>query len=55
MLYKIIVRPHVQILLENLSKKFELVVFSAGIKEYVREIVEIIDPNKKLISFVLNR
>ncbi|KAL1805710.1 hypothetical protein ACET3Z_028778 [Daucus carota] len=47
-------RPFVDEFLENLGKKYEIVVFTAGIEEYASLVIDKIDPNK-VISHRLYR
>lgn len=48
-------RPFAIEFLEELSKMYELVVFTAGTAEYAQEIVHDLDPTRKWISHVLSR
>ncbi|KAL5732202.1 protein-serine/threonine phosphatase [Ranunculus cassubicifolius] len=52
--FYILKRPHVEELLESLSKKFEIVVFTASLKEYASLILDKLD-TKGLISYRLYR
>ena len=44
-LVKTKIRPYVDIFLEKMSKKFEIIIFSAGISEYVNPIINILNKN----------
>jgi len=44
-LVKTKIRPNVDIFLEKMSKIFEIIIFSAGISEYVNPIINILDKN----------
>lgn len=48
-------RPYTAEFLEELSKIYELVVFTAGTAEYALEVVQELDPQRNLISHVLSR
>ncbi|KAJ3432604.1 scp1-like small phosphatase 4-related [Anaeramoeba flamelloides] len=48
-------RPHLKTFLETCSQLFEVVVFTAGTKEYADIILDELDPNKELISHRLYR
>ena len=49
------IRPYVTQFLANVSKHFEVVVFTASMKYYADRIVEIIDPNRSCISEIFYR
>ena len=48
-------RPLLDKFLESASGKFELVVFTAGVKEYAERVVEFIDPERKYLKTILSR
>ena len=48
-------RPLLEKFLETASGKFELVVFTAGVKEYAERVVEFIDPDRKYLKKILSR
>eukprot|EP00930_Biecheleria_cincta_P047108 TRINITY_DN32595_c0_g1_i1.p1 TRINITY_DN32595_c0_g1~~TRINITY_DN32595_c0_g1_i1.p1 ORF type:complete len:617 (-),score=106.47 TRINITY_DN32595_c0_g1_i1:293-2143(-) len=48
-------RPYVQFFLEEASKSFELVVFTASLKSYADQVIDALDPSKTLISHRLYR
>ncbi|KAJ6233909.1 nuclear lim interactor-interacting factor-related [Anaeramoeba flamelloides] len=48
-------RPHLNTFLERCSQLFEVVVFTAGLKEYADIILDKLDPNNELISHRLYR
>lgn len=48
-------RPHVKHFLQEVSKNFEVVVFTASSKEYANKIIEHLDPEKKYIKHALYR
>ncbi|MCL7024166.1 hypothetical protein MKW94_019146 [Papaver nudicaule] len=43
--FYVLKRPGVDEFLESISKKFEIVVFTAGLKEYASLVLDKIDPN----------
>lgn len=49
------IRPYAGKLLKNLSKQFEIGVFTAAAAHYAREIVNILDPDNSVIKFCLSR
>ena len=50
-----LIRPYCFQFLELMSKNFETVIFTAAMKEYADSILDLIDPEKKLINFRLYR
>ena len=42
-------------MLETLSKVYEIMIYTASKKEYAQEILKLIDPNNKHISYMLTR
>ncbi len=52
---QILLRPYVNIFLEKMSKFYELIVFTAGEKEYADWILDRLDPKNRLISHRLYR
>ena len=50
-----LIRPYCFQFLSKMSKYFETVIFTAAMKEYADSILDLIDPNKKLIKFRLYR
>ena len=50
-----LIRPYCFKFLELMSKYFEIVIFTAAMKEYADSILDIIDPEKKYINFRLYR
>ena len=48
-------RPFAREILEDLSKDFEILVFTSSNKEYAKEVLKRLDPGMKLISFLLHR
>ena len=50
-----LIRPYCFQFLEQMSKYFETVIFTAAMKEYADSILDLIDPEKKLINFRLYR
>ncbi|XP_065434398.1 uncharacterized protein LOC101943031 isoform X5 [Chrysemys picta bellii] len=44
-------RPHVQEFLETLSKAYEIFVFTTAKQDYTEKILDVLDPQKKLIRF----
>jgi len=49
------IRPYVRKLLKVLNIFYEIIVFTAGKSSYAKAIVNAIDPQKKFISYILNR
>ena len=49
------VRPYASNFLQELSKVYELVIFTAGTAEYAEEVVNELDPQRIMISHVLSR
>nr|XP_029121014.1 CTD small phosphatase-like protein 3 [Elaeis guineensis]XP_029121015.1 CTD small phosphatase-like protein 3 [Elaeis guineensis] len=43
-------RPHLQLFLERVAQMFEIVIFTAGQSIYAEQLLDILDPEKKLIS-----
>lgn len=54
-LIKIILRPYLYDLLEYASEFFNIIIFTAGTKDYADKIIDYIDPNKKYIKHRLYR
>jgi CTD small phosphatase-like protein 2 len=52
---KIFVRPFCRQLLQELSKYYEIVIYTASIKEYANTVLAILDPNKKYVDHILYR
>ena len=50
-----LIRPFCFRFLEDMSKIFEIVIFTAATKDYANSILDVIDPNKKLINHRLYR
>jgi Dullard-like phosphatase family protein len=50
-----LIRPYCFKFLEDMSKIFEVTIFTAATKDYADSILDIIDPNKKLINHRLYR
>ncbi len=50
-----LIRPFCLKFLEEMAEKFEIVIFTAALKNYADSILDILDPNKKLIKFRLYR
>ena len=50
-----LVRPFCLQFLEEMSKIFEIVIFTAALKDYADSILDILDPNKTLIKYRLYR
>ena len=50
-----LIRPYCFEFLEQMSKYFEIVIFTAAMKEYADSILDIIDPDKRLINYRLYR
>lgn len=51
---KLLIRPHVKEFLERMAVMFELVVFTASLKEYADYMIDQLD-TKKLIKYRLYR
>jgi CTD small phosphatase-like protein 2 len=49
------IRPHAKETLEELSKYFEVLVFTSSNKNYAKEVVKRLDPKLQWISFLLHR
>jgi len=49
------IRPHARQILKNLSKEFEIVVFTASHSCYANEVLNVLDPNNQYISYRLYR
>ena len=50
-----LIRPYCFQFLEEMSKIFEIVIFTAALKDYADSILDILDPNKRLINYRLYR
>ena len=50
-----LIRPFCFKFLEEMSKIFETVIFTAALKDYADSILDLLDPNKKLINYRLYR
>ena len=50
-----LIRPFCMKFLEEMAEKFEIVIFTAALKNYADSILDILDPNKKLIKYRLYR
>ena len=48
-------RPYLKLMLETLSKFYEIYIFSAGKEIYVNRIVSLIDPNNEYINGILSQ
>ena len=49
------IRPFLTEFLENMSKKYEIIIFTASTQYYADAIINHIDPENKYISYVLTR
>lgn len=47
---KVFFRPYVDFFLEKMSKYYEIMIFTAALKEYADEVLDYLDPEKKIIS-----
>ena len=52
---KLRLRPYLKMFLEEISKIYEIVIFTAGTKDYADPILDIIEKDKKFFSFRLYR
>ena len=50
-----LIRPYCFQFLEEMSRIFEIIIFTAALKDYADSILDILDPNKKLINYRLYR
>jgi Dullard-like phosphatase family protein len=50
-----LIRPFCFKFLEDMSKLFEVIIFTAATKDYADSILDVLDPNKKLINYRLYR
>ena len=50
-----LIRPYCLQFLEEMSKIFEIIIFTAALKDYADSILDILDPNKLLINYRLYR
>ena len=50
-----LIRPFCKKFLEEMAEKFEIVIFTAALKNYADSILDLLDPNKKLIKYRLYR
>ena len=50
-----LIRPYCLQFLEEMSKIFEIIIFTAALKDYADSILDILDPHKKLIKYRLYR
>ncbi len=53
--YVVFIRPHIFKMLRALKNHFELGVFTSGSYNYMKSIVEILDPNREFFEFSLCR
>lgn len=51
----VFLRPHLYEMLDQLSKNFELLIFTASKEEYANKIVDFIEKDKKYFDYVLHR
>ncbi|KRX08043.1 HAD-like domain [Pseudocohnilembus persalinus] len=52
---KLNIRPFARKFLENMSQICEIVIFTAGTKDYALKVSQILDPEEKIISHILSR
>lgn len=50
-----LIRPYCLQFLEEMSRIFEIIIFTAALKDYADSILDILDPHKKLIKYRLYR
>ena len=50
-----LIRPFCMKFLEEMAEKFEIVIFTAALKNYADSILDLLDPDKKLIKYRLYR
>ncbi|XVF25589.1 hypothetical protein REPUB_Repub13aG0225000 [Reevesia pubescens] len=53
--FYVLKRPGVDFFLEEISKRYEVVVFTAGLKQYASQVLDKLDPKGLLISYRLYR
>lgn len=53
-IYKVWYRPGMREFLDEVSKLYEIVIFSSGMKNYVEGMVKLIDPDDKCVSYVFS-
>lgn len=53
--FKVYIRPNTKLFLEEVSKYFQIVAFTASTKEYADSVISLIDPNNKLFEHRLYR
>lgn len=51
----ILVRPYLNNFLKYLSRYYEIVIFTAGIEDYAHAVLDVIDPYRKYIKYILDR
>lgn len=51
--FKVLIRPYARALLEKLSQKYEIVIFTAADERYAKEIIKQLDPHGHFISALL--
>jgi len=49
------IRPHAKRLLEELSRLYEIIIFTASCEDYAMKVVDLLDPSGKFIKGVLSR
>ncbi|CAK61687.1 unnamed protein product (macronuclear) [Paramecium tetraurelia] len=52
---KVIVRPYTQQFLQNMSKHFEIMIYTASNEDYANQIIDYLDPTKQLVKYRLYR
>jgi CTD small phosphatase-like protein 2 len=53
--FTVLIRPYAKEFLREMSKEFEVVIFTAAEKGYAEHMVNLLDPNREYISFILSR
>ena len=48
-------RPYLRYFLSELKKDFEIILFTAGTKDYAEIIAENLDPNRSIFDYVISR
>jgi CTD small phosphatase-like protein 2 len=52
---KVMIRPYAEEFLKEMSKEFEIIIFTAAEKNYAESMINLLDPKQQYVSYILHR